>query len=562
MSGLRSRGVAALVLIVSLTGCSSAGGQASRRLADTAPHPERGDRSGPATVAMPALLANVPADTPYLLASVEEAPAEFWNEMALRFAPLVDAIRARFDQELGRDKISQAIAAELAGKWNPAGIESLGFSTDPRFAIYGLGLQPLVVRIAVKDHRRVRAAIERIAARSGAPLPALASKDGRSYWQHTNPNGSRVVVALADNQAILAVGDPAGIEANLGLILGSEKPASAMTDGRLLRQLMAQHGFGGQLIGLVDTRQLTRRVIELAGGAPGPTCTGAIDRLSAKLPRAVFGYGELSAAKASLGLVLELTPDGVAALRSLKTRVPGLAAAMSGQPMIALASAIDLLRARSLGAAVYDQLHRLGSACQLADLTDSSARVAALLGKPAADPESDIVGVALAIDEVVFAGEYTPGEKPQRFEGLALLASSDARALFGKIVERVPPLARFRLVHDSKLHDLAVAAAPYPMAMGIGERAIVVSAGTKRREDAERLLAARGAERAPLLAVTLDLHRLLELGIRNNREGFVYKNDEVKLATFNGLRAIVGRAWGSLDVTDRGLALWTTFELR
>src|SRR5262249_27557547 len=148
-----------------------------------------------------------------------------------------------------------------------------------------------------------------------------------------------------------------------GLILGIDKPAKNMADGALVKQLMARHGFGGQLIGFADTRQLASKAIEAAGATLSPACTGEIGRLRAKLARLVLGYSELSGSKIAGGVVLEMAPDLVTEMRALQTEVPGLGVALSGHPMMAFAAGVDLARAQQLGAAAAGNLQRFGTAC-------------------------------------------------------------------------------------------------------------------------------------------------------------------------------------------------------
>ena len=558
MTRLRSRSVTALVLIVSLAACKKEGAQDGAELpAEMKPHPAQGD---PSKLVMPALLANVPADTPYLVAGLDAVPSEFWSRMKQALQPVIDLAGGEWQKRRAENKVLDAILHELDGKWSQAGIESLGFSAQPRFAIYGLGLQPAVARIAVRDHAVVQATIARIAARAGEELPAMSTRDGRSYWQHTSADGTGVVIALADNQLIFAVGKAADVEARLGLILGIDKPAKSMADGALVKQLMARHGFGGQLIGFADSRQLAGKAVEAAGGVPSPACTGELDQLSARLPRVVFGYGELSAARASGALVFEMSPDLVAELRGLRAEVPGLVAAVSGQPLFALGGGVDLRKAQQLGVAMYDHLKQLGTTCQIAELVETSTRISAALARPLPDPAGQISGGAIAVDEVSFGAGKTRGPVPDRVDGLALIASPDAHALFTKLLAMAPPLQSLGITADGKLHDVAAGMVPFPVALGVGDRLIVVVAGDKRRAAGEQLLGARTGK-APLLAVGYDLGKLLDLGMQFNGAQTA-EADRSALAVVRSMRGLFSRVSGAIDVTDKGLAFWSTVQMQ
>ncbi|MBC7974182.1 MAG: hypothetical protein H7138_04300, partial [Myxococcales bacterium] len=275
-----------LIALIGFGGCKkeAPGGAATAGLPPLMqPHPAQGD---PAKLVMPAVLAHVPADTPYLLAGLDTMPPEVFVRFQQAMAPLFGMASAAWQRERATSKMLDAILSELDGKWSEAGIESLGLSAQPRFAVYGLGLQPVVARMAVKDDKAVQATIARIAAKAGEVLPPMSTKDGRNYWRHDDTaKGASFVIALADNQVIFAGGKTADVDAKLGLILGIDKPPQSMADGALIKQLMARHGFGGQMIGFVDSQRTVRAALEAAGAAPTPACTSEVDRMTATLPR-------------------------------------------------------------------------------------------------------------------------------------------------------------------------------------------------------------------------------------------------------------------------------------
>lgn len=557
MTGSRSRSLAALVLIVSLAACKKEGAGDSVDLpAEMKPHPAQGD---PSKLAVPPLFAHVPADTPYLLAGLDSIPPEFFARMKAVFQPLIGLISRDWQKQRGENPMFDAVMSEMEGKWNEAGIESLGFLAKPRFALYGLGLQPFVMRVAVKDDKAVKATIERIAAKAGKDLPAMASKDGRSYWEHANDDGTKVVIGLADNQAIVAVGKAADVDAKLGLILGSEKPAQSMADAALIKQLMARHGLGGQVIGYADTKQIAGKALEAAGAAPSPACTGEIDRLSGKLPRVVFGYGEMSATKVSGAFIVELAPDAVADLRAIRTEVPGLGAALSGTPLFAIAGGADLQKAQQLAVAVAGNLKQLGAACGLGSLVDGADRAAAKMARPLPEPAGRITGGAIVIDDFDMAlGKDT---MPKKLDGVVLVASPDARALFDKAAELAPALKTLGIAADGKLHDVtSPIPLPFPVAGGVGDRLIALTAGDPRRAPTEKLLGTRGGGKAPLLAFSYNVARLMDFALQSMK--MQTGADGAMLDTWQSLRTLFGHVSAAIDVTDHGLAMWTTVDFK
>jgi hypothetical protein len=511
---------------------------------------------------VPALFASVPTDTPYLVASIEAAPPELWGKLEQAFKPLIDLVVAK-SQVRSKTKVFDAMLSEMAGKWNAAGLESLGFSAQPRFAMYGLGLQPFVVRMAIRDGKAVRATIDRIAAKAGESMSPVRTRGGHSYWQRAGSDGTTTVFSIADRELILAVGKPRDVEAKLDLILGLQKPARNMADGALIKQLMAAHRFGGQMIGFADTRQLAGKAIEAAGSLPSPAspaCSGEIDRLSAKVPRLVFGYSELTGSKIAGSFVVEMAPELVSEMRTLQTEVPGLRAAMSGHPIMAFAAGVDLARAQELGIAAVANLRQLGAACGLGSLVNGAAQIARRLSQPLPDLATRISGGAVVIDEIAIRPGH--GDAPEKIEGVLLIASSDARALFGKAIELEPMVKSLGIELDGKLHALHV---PVPIftapAVGVGDHVIVVTAGNRQRGDGDRLIAAQGGGKAPLLVATYDFPKLMDFTAQAGGLDRQIRDPELRafMASFNDM---LGNFSGSLDVTDRGLAMWSSIELK
>ncbi len=556
MTSVRSRSLVVMIALVALAACKKegGGGDAMDLPADMRPHPAQGD---PSKLAVPALFASVPADTPYLLASLEPAPPELWGKLKQMYRPLIE-IAAKWQEQLGKNEVLDAVMSEMEGKWNQAGIESLGFSSEPRFAIYGLGLQPVVIRTVIKDGKAVRATIERIAAKAGKQLPPPETKGGRSYWQHANSDGTAVVISIGDDELVAALGKAEDVEAKLGLILGLDKPAKTMADGALVKQLMARHGFGGQLLGFADTRQLAGKAIEAAGAPPSPACTGELDRLSAKLPRLVLGYSELSGSKVAGGFVLEMAPEVVTEMRALKTEVPGLGAALSGHPMMAFAAGVNLARAQQIGSAAAGSLQQLGTACGIGSLADGAAQIAHGLSRPLPDPVGQVSGGAVVFDDLAVGASGMP----EKVEGAVLIASPDARALFTKAGEMQPTIKSFGVAADGKLHALQVPM-PVPVALsaGVGDRVILVTAGDSTRGGRDKLVGARASGKAPLFAMTYDFGKLMDFAEKANHTDPTAAIPGFR-AFMASMKGVMGRASGTLDVTDHGLAFWSSVELR
>jgi hypothetical protein len=512
---------------------------------------------------VPALFAHVPADTPYLIAGLEAIPLDYYARMKNTFAPIFEGMIAKARQD---SKQLDAILGELDGKWNQAGLESLGLSAQPRYAFYGLGLQPFVARIEVKDHKVLLATIERFATKLGKQLPAMqTTADGRGYWRVATGDGPVLVLALTDNQLIAALGSAAEIDGKLGLILGSEKPPTNMADGKLVRSLMAKHKLGPHVVGFVETHRIASAALTAAGAASAPACTAEIARISAKVPRLVFGTGELSPTRITQTMIVELSPEVATAVRAVKVEVPGLAAALAGPALFAFGGGLDLARGQQLAIAAAGDLKQLGAACEIAPLASGAEKAAAALARPLPEPFGRIAGGAIVAHELDI-DRAAANPMPKKLEAVAVLAAPNAKALFETLVKQVPQLAQLGVAPDGKLHDLPTGAvpAPWPVAAAVADNRVVIAFGERRTKLGEQMLAAPTAP-APLLAMSYDYGKLLELALAVQPPDLENADPLAAGAMtsfIRAMRSVFGRATLTIDVTDAGVATWGSLELK
>jgi hypothetical protein len=532
--------------------------------------PELGPR-GPAIdvdkLQAPALFAHIPADTPYVLASFEAVSLDYYAKMKRAIAPAmarsVDQLRA-LGAGTDVERWLDAVAGELAGKWTASGIESLGLSARPRFAVYGHGALPVVARLEIKDGKALLATIERIAHRAGEALPPLENRHGREFWRIELPDDMGAIIAIADDQLVAAVGPRHAIAAVLPQILGVEKPARSMADGAELKQVIAKHRLGPVMVGFTDTKRLAHALIALADEAPPADCLAELDRLAARVPRFVFGYAELTDKRFSGAAVLELAPPLIEELKALRTTVPGLGAALAGKPLFAMGGGLDLERGKAAGQAAAAVLRDLGRACEAEELVRGARALREGLAEGLPGPLAAVAGGAISIDSIDLGSDLGSGSAarrsygrtaiPRGAEGFAMLAVADARDVFGAIAALLPQLSEIE--PDGRLHELPLTkyGLPFDIHAGVGERALVVAAGARGKRQAKEVLDATGGGKVPFLAGTLDLRKTMELGAQLDGASPTRDLDESMAAMF-------GRATFSLDVTDAGLALWMSGEL-
>jgi hypothetical protein len=558
---MHTRGVAVLAVMTALVGCSkdsvNGGSKTTADVpAEMAPHPAKSDV---ANVAVPKLFASIPQDTPYLLAGLEPVSLDYYAKLKTAIAPLISRAVANARTELGGNAMFEAIVHELDGKWTEAGIESLGLSAKPRFAIYGLGLQPVVMRLEVKSHKVLQATIERVAAAGGKALPTMETKDGRSFWKVTKDEHT-LVVALADNLLIAAFGKTVDVDAKLGLILGADRPPQNMADGKAVKELMVRHGFGPQLVGYADSKRITTLALAADGRALPPPCTGEIDRLTTMVPRLALGYGELSTRRLSGGFVFEASPELRAKLAAVKTTVPGMAAALAEPSVMAIGIGADLAAGQKLGGFIADNVQQLATACALDHAFEESGKMGRSLAKPLPEPFGKILGVVVSLQQLDLDAQGQPD--PTKIAGFAVVGSSDAKALFNMALQLERSFAQLGITADGKLHDIPAGTLPLPLAISaaVADKMIVVTAGDQGKLHGAKVLAAPAGGKSPLLVASYDYAKLTQLQAKILGAKGTGAEDFAEM--FKGLDNAFGRATAIVDVTDQGLSFWTTLELK
>jgi len=523
------------------------------------------------SLSVPALFAHVPADTPYMIASFEAIPLEFWGKLKDAVGPTFQKIidKAITTDPDGGGEVRQlldVIREEMGGAWSAAGLERIGFSATPRFAMYGLGVMPVVFRLEVKDHRTVLATIERVAKRMKEPLEPRLAHQGREYWRFQDAMVD-FIIALVDNQLVMAVGPREKLDRSLGLVLGTEKPRASMADGRFLAQAAARHGFGPHFIGFVDTRQLLEQGVAYQTDALLPACRTAIERFSERVPRAVFGYSPLNSNLWSGGLVIELAPDLVKELAALRVEVPGLEAAVTETSIVAFGVGMDLDRGRQLALRAVLGMRGVAEACEGADTVESFKELEAVLFRPLPAALASITGGVITVEQLEFGPS---GGMPEKLDAIAFVTSKDGNALFSQL-ETMIPLGQLGVVADGLLHPVQGLPVPFPLHAGVGKHAVAISAGGEAATSlAQKVLAAGRSGPSPFVLMSYDYGRWLELELQvDNLIGSDDDEDELdeEFAPYEQelnekLGTMYGRSAASLDVTDEGLVFWGTLEVK
>lgn len=488
------------------------------------------------------LLAYVPDDTPYAFATFEPFPLEFLDRASEIYKPLF----ARALRTQGEDtKLLRALADEI-GTFSVHRFEELGFSSKARIVLYGVGVFP-VVRIEVRDGDALLAFARRVAQRMSYTLPAPIEEQGRKVWR-IEDGDSAFLIVLAKSEVVFALAPAALPDWNRALIVGTRKPARSLRTERF-REIARRHGYSAHLVGFFEFPRLVTSLVALAGAeAPAPTCTSAIVAFAKRVPRMTLGYDEITGKRVSAGMVIELAPDVLADVQTLTTSVAGLERLRGEQPLIAIAAAADLSRARELASRATSTVGDLASACTSDELAQLVRRVDAALSRPV---PVFLEGMRGGVAALTALGVTPNGAK--RIEGWAVMSATETAPLLAMASRELPGLG---LAPDGIARPLPEAFG-VPGAIAASRHAISVALGDGSESIATELVHGM-ASRAPLLLFELDLKRIYDamaaLGSRSD--------DNAEDAVAREMAKVYGPISLTIDVDDRGLVGRSSFELR
>jgi len=352
-----------------------------------------------------ALLAHVPADTPYLAGNLAAMPDAIIDLQFQRYAPVtaeaqkvLDDLRAGLESEHpsgSADRLVLAVLSELDGKLSRAGLESLGLDLANHQVVYGMGAFP-VARVSLSDAATLRATIERVLANAGVTVEAPSFRDV-PYWR-VPLDADDVPLALyaAVLPTHLAVGlFPVGAEAEmLPAFLGLELPPASDAAERLAA-LNAAHGFTPYMTLTVDLHRLADEFIDTdsvtvrALGAEGAaelagmdaTCADEIHRILDKFPRFTVGVSELEPRVTAFRGILEMPTALGERMQALTTRIPALGAAADHVADFAFGIRVGAARdfLRSEAQAIVDQPFQCA---HLAEINTRAAELITQLDQP------------------------------------------------------------------------------------------------------------------------------------------------------------------------------------
>jgi len=546
------------------------------------------------TVADDTLLKYVPADTPYVFASLEPLPDDIMDELE----PMIDRVlvsyrsvleevivakEAELTEEQRTSEDTQKVKAFVEGLSTLLSVEGMreaGIARDSLMAFYGNGLLP-VMRIELSDGALFEAAIARLEQQGGDQM-LVADFEGQSY-RYFDAEELRILIAVVEDQAVFAMVPAAFDDAQTGRALGLTLPDSSITDSTVLQDIISKYDYTNHVVGFVDVAAIAERFVGEPSGLDvdlmallevddtelSNVCKEEIRDVAGVVPRMVAGYTGISAKRFDSSVVFELRDDIATGLQALPAVVPGLGGDHGG--LMSFGMSLDVKEARSFMEARLDAMEADPFECEhFADLQGGVAQARESLNQPLPPMVYDFKGFVAIIDEIegLDVASQTP---PTSVDGSFLLAMDNAQGLVAMGAMFSPELAALNLQPGG---DPVALDLPQLQAMGISafaaltDSAVAVSVGEESESEVQGMLNAEGSTPAPFVSFSIDAARYYSFMGEAIAAGEAVEDaptPEMKVALQNMMMSVADlydRMSGDVLFTENGIEMHVTETLK
>ncbi len=452
-----------------------------------------------ATTDNDAPLAYVPADTPYAYANIEPTPPaiyDAWSQRMKGYWPtlmqmyqgmLAQASAAKSDPDSARAiKIASAILDEFNTDDPIARARAIGFKPDARFALYGLGMVP-VIRVELGDPAALKAEIAKIETKVGEKIP-VATVGNQEYW-HIGDDKAMGVAAIEGKQLVLSILPTAADDALKQAILGLTKPAQTLAAAGTLQATAKLYGYSNYGIGFVDFVRLTERLTNPATGTDAafakalslpltgtdPACRADYLEIAHKFPRLVAGVEELSAQRVRVGGQLEMDASIAQPLAAALGAAPGTGAAGGG--VLDMSLSLPILKLKDFWLKQADAVAAKPYTCpQLLSINEGFASSRAKADVTVPPPFSDLTGVRFTLDNFDMKDGASVPDVSAKLE----MRTSNPLAVMAMAQLAVPQLATLKVAQDGKAVAIPPGIVPMstqPLAVAMTTDALGLSSG-------------------------------------------------------------------------------------
>ncbi|MFK8052841.1 MAG: hypothetical protein AB8F65_07680 [Woeseiaceae bacterium] len=415
------------------------------------------------------LLAYVPADTPYVFASLSPMPKDYLKKMEpfqQQAGEMMTAMMEGVTASTGDnpDENSQAIVEFVSFIYEfiqPERMKEFGLDLNSTSAIYGHGVLP-VLRSTLADADKFMPRLKELAKEREFEL--VAGKAGGIDYERIEINEEiAIVTAVSDDMLVIALAPSTFSDDNLAVLLGDSKPASSLKDAGTLTALATKYNYIPQGMGYFNLEQLAatfldgpsgldKALMELVGENPAAnidaTCKAEYKSIAAVMPRIAMGYTAVSGKEMSLLPVFEMREDIATALVPVASSVPGLTTESDALMKFGFGVNLKGLREfiESKVASIVEDPYQCA---ELANLNMSAMQMVESLNQPLPPIVYNFKGIAFELDNL-HGIDLTNPSVPDSIDASLMLAFDNVEGLVQMGQMFVPPLAMMELSADGE----------------------------------------------------------------------------------------------------------------
>lgn len=539
-----------------------------------------------------AMLRYIPADTPYIGATLTPMPKDIYEALE----PQMDKILRAYGEVLRSvvaDKLAkeddgtkspeekakaQALVDEFASILSVEGLKQMGFELNTTGVFYGQGLLP-VARVRLADPAAMEAGIARLEEKAGEKM-SVAEIGGQAY-RYAGDEKARLLLALIGDELVLSVVPTQASAETLKAVLGLSAPATTLADTGELTEMAKAEGYLLNSVGLVDIRRIVDTFLEEQGSPNkdllaameydsstlSDVCRTEIKAMANVMPRMNFGYTRMDTDQFDARMMMEFRSDLAEGMKKLAAPVPGMGGDMGG--MFGFGMSFDLLAAREFVSTRVAAMEAKPYECELfADLQQSAAAAKEALNQPLPPIVYSIKGFSMVLESVE-GFDMTTKAPPTGADVRGVVAVDNAQGLLAMGQMFSPELANLNLQPNGEVVELGSGIVPgvsESIFLAMTDTAIAFSMGEGLEAQLPGMLAAESAAPPPLVSMSYDAAAYMNLIGEAMKTGAA--NQQNSPAMNESMSAVMDAAGGMMDrismdivLTERGIEIPYTMTL-
>jgi hypothetical protein len=477
------------------------------------------------------LMAAVPADTPYVFASLSDLPDDAYKYQMGLFAPrILKILEGTRTTILADENTSDEERKQIEGVFNLANkyLSDAANWEQHRSVVYGLGMFP-VARVVLEDAGEALADLQQLHQDLGT-TPESESRFGGDLFKLPIEHAEMTLYYGINQGQFIATVLPEAADDLASLALGGSAPTTAYAVADL-EQLAQQRGYDTGFVGFVDTLAFFDRLMSDTGAEAdwlkamaaahqetdidfsnvSAECKQEYRGFAEMMPHMDWGITHYEKSRVETGSFYQLRPDIAEGVLSFTGSVPGLSSDPGGDLSISTSFQVGPLRdfvlqmARNVEAAPY--------ACEnLADLNQGAQQALAQAGTTLPPFAGQIRGLKVRMDNMeASAVGGTPNMTMALFVDNAQLLVSMMQIFLPQLAEMELPTDGTPQRIDDSLGAMVPQAGSEPLFAALTESALGVALGEQQAEILPVLMDEKGSDAGILFSYFVDYKAMSDL---------------------------------------------------